>query len=50
MVSDVIIIVILAVILGGAIWYMKKERKKGVTCMGCPDADTCAKRRTGGSC
>lgn len=44
MISDVIIIVVLALILGGALWYMKKEKKKGVACIGCPDAGTCKKK------
>jgi len=50
--TDVVIILILAVILGSAICYMKKEKKKGkgVTCIGCPDAENCAKRRNGESC
>ena len=50
MFSDVIIILVLVVILGTALWYMKKEKKKGVTCIGCPDADVCAKRRAGQDC
>lgn len=50
MFSDVIIILVLVVILSTALWYMKKEKKKGVTCIGCPDADVCAKRRAGQAC
>ncbi len=48
--TDFIIIIVLAVILGGALYYMKKEKAKGVTCIGCPDADICAKRRNGETC
>ena len=50
--TDLIIILILVAILGSAILYMRKEKKKGngVTCIGCPDADVCAKRRNGESC
>lgn len=48
--TDIIIIVILAVILGVALLYMKKEKEKGVACIGCPDAGTCAKRRNGEVC
>ena len=48
--TDIIIIVVLAVILGVALLYMKKEKEKGVTCVGCPDADVCAKRRNGEAC
>ena len=44
MISDIIIIIVLALILGGAIWYMKKEKNRGVNCIGCPDAGTCTKK------
>lgn len=50
MVTDLILIAILVILLGGAILYMKKEKKRGVTCIGCPDADVCAKRRNGEAC
>ena len=48
--TDIIIILVLVLILGGALLYMRKEKKKGVTCIGCPDADVCAKRRSGEGC
>lgn len=48
--TDIIIVVILAVILGVALLYMKREKKRGVTCIGCPDAEVCAKRRNGEAC
>lgn len=48
--TDMIIILVLALILGGALLYMKKEKEKGVTCIGCPDAEVCAKRRNGEAC
>ena len=50
--TDFVIILVLVIILGSALWYMKKEKQKGkgVTCIGCPDADVCAKRRAGESC
>ncbi len=48
--TDLVIILILALLLGGALFYMKKEKNKGVTCIGCPDADTCAKRKNGKPC
>lgn len=50
MTTDLIIIVILAIILGAALLYMKKEKKRGATCIGCPDAEVCAKRRNGEAC
>lgn len=42
--TDIIIIVVLVLILGAALWYMKKEKHKGVHCIGCPDAGTCSKK------
>ena len=48
--TDIIIIIVLVFILGGALLYMKKEKDKGVTCIGCPDAEVCAKRRNGEAC
>ena len=48
--TDLVIILLLVFILGAAITYMKKEKKRGVTCIGCPDADVCAKKRNGESC
>lgn len=50
MITDVIIIFVLVLILGSAIMYMRKEKQKGVTCIGCPDADVCAKRKAGEAC
>ncbi len=35
--TDFIIVVILAVIIGLALTYIIKERKRGVKCIGCPE-------------
>lgn len=40
---DFIVIAVLGVIVGAAVLYIRKEKKKGVTCIGCPNAATCAK-------
>lgn len=48
--TDFIIIVVLVIILGAALSYMRKEKKRGVKCIGCPDAESCAKRNNGESC
>ena len=45
MFADIIIIVILAVLLGGACLYMKNAKAKGAACIGCPDAGTCKKKQ-----
>lgn len=47
--SDVILILILLLIVGGAILYIRKEKKRGVKCVGCPYAESCASR-TNGNC
>ena len=41
---DIIIVVILLSIVVSAISYIVKEKKRGVRCIGCPEAGTCAKR------
>lgn len=48
--ADFIILAVLVLILGVALSYMKKEKQRGVTCIGCPDAEVCAKRRNGEGC
>lgn len=42
---DFLIAAILVAILGGAALYIYKAKKRGVKCIGCPDAKTC-----GGNC
>ena len=34
--TDLIIVAILAVVLGGAAGYIRKAKKRGQTCIGCP--------------
>lgn len=50
--DNLIVGVILAIILGAAIYYIYKEKKKGVRCVGCPYAGECAAKAkaAGGSC
>lgn len=40
-VATVIALIAIAVILGLAIRYIYKEKKKGTKCIGCPYADSC---------
>ncbi|MBP3653903.1 MAG: FeoB-associated Cys-rich membrane protein [Oscillospiraceae bacterium] len=40
--TNFIVIAIVAVILGAAIGYIVKEKKKGTVCIGCPSAGTCS--------
>ena len=41
--TDFIVIGIVLLIVGTAVVYMIKEKKKGVKCIGCPSAGACSK-------
>ncbi len=43
--DNIIVIGILIVIIGAIIFYLIRERKKGIKCVGCPYAKQC-----GGKC
>lgn len=43
--ADVIVALLLAAIIGGAALYIKKAKKRGQKCIGCPYGKTC-----GGCC
>ncbi len=40
--ENFIIVVVLLIIVGLAVAYIIKEKKKGVKCIGCPAAGNCA--------
>lgn len=44
---DLLLCLVLAVIAGSIIAYLVHEKKKGVTCVGCPYAKQCAKAKQG---
>lgn len=46
--TDLIIALVLLIIVGAAIAYIAKEKKKGVKCIGCPDAGHCSMKHSGG--
>lgn len=46
--TDFIVTVILLAIVAGIVFYLYREKKRGVTCVGCPYAKQCAKNH--GSC
>ena len=48
--KDIIIIVIIAVIVGLAAWYVYKAKKNGKKCIGCPEGCSCSARNTGCAC
>ena len=43
--GNIILIVIIVAFVGGALFYMFHNRKKGLKCIGCPYAKSC-----GGGC
>lgn len=45
---DIILILLVAVVIGAAIRYIVKEKKKGTVCIGCPMAGNCSKLKDGG--
>ncbi len=42
-ISNAIVIILLVLILGAAISYIYREKKKGTRCIGCPSSGTCPK-------
>ena len=45
--TDIILILILCAIAAAIVFYLIREKKRGVTCVGCPYARECAKKRNG---
>ena len=41
--TDFIVIGIIALIIGAALFYIIKARKSGKKCIGCPHSDSCSK-------
>ncbi len=46
--TDIILIIILLGIAAAIVFYLVREKKRGVTCVGCPHAKQCAKAKSGG--
>ena len=44
-----ILIAVVAAIVGLAVWYIRKEKRRGIQCVGCPDAPSCV-AGCGGCC
>lgn len=39
---DYLILAVVALIAGSIIFYIRRQKKKGVKCIGCPDSGTCS--------
>ena len=48
MIVDFIVMLLIALAVVAAMLYIRSQKKKGVTCIGCPHAGTCAKKAQGG--
>ena len=48
MIVDFIVMLIIALLVIAAMAYIRREKKKGVACIGCPHAGECAKKKQGG--
>lgn len=46
--ENLILVMLLGVILGGAAGYVYKAKKKGTKCIGCPDGSKCSGSCSGG--
>lgn len=48
--ENAIIVVVLVAILGGAVAYIVRAKKRGVKCIGCPSGGSCGANKEGSSC
>jgi hypothetical protein len=48
--ANIIATAVVVLIVGAAIYYIYKEKKKGTKCIGCPMAGNCAKHKNGMGC
>ena len=48
MMENAIVVILLAAIVGGIVWYLIKSKKRGKTCTGCPYAKQCGGKCNGG--
>lgn len=42
MLKNIILILVIALIIGSAVLYIHKEKKRGVKCIGCPEGCSCS--------
>ena len=46
--TDILFALIILAIVGGAVAYVVREKKKGTRCIGCPMAGKCSQAQKGG--
>ena len=47
--TDIIIIGILLIVIGGAVFYIVRAKKNGAKCIGCPAGGNCLSKNSGKS-
>ena len=47
--ESIIVAIIILAVVGTAIFYIVKEKRKGTVCIGCPHAGSCASKNGGKS-
>lgn len=47
--SDLIVAIVILLMIGAAMIYIVKEKKKGTACIGCPHAGTCGSKKSSGN-
>lgn len=48
--TDIIVIAVIALIVGAAVGYIVKAKRKGQKCIGCPYASSCPSGKSGCGC
>lgn len=48
--TDILILAVIGMIIGLAAGYIRKEKKKGNPCVGCPYGASCASKGKEGGC
>lgn len=41
--ANIIVVLIIVVVVGSALRYIRKQRKSGVHCIGCPSSGSCSR-------
>ncbi len=48
--ETVFTVALIVLIIGGAVFYILREKKKGKKCIGCPYSASCAFKKNGCTC
>ena len=48
--ADIIVVLVLLLILGAAVVYIVREKKRGTKCIGCPHSANCGAKNQGCGC